>query len=250
MRKFVLGDIHGAYLALIQCLERAGFDHGSDVLVQLGDVADGFPQVFECVEELLKIESLIAIRGNHDDWFAEFLHTGYQPNNWNHGGKGTLISYLNLAGKNGLYVQRGNGIKTGLVPEDVPKSHLDFFYGQHPFYVDGDNRCFVHGGFDPKRKIEGQEPSFLFMDRTLLNDAIAYRQSKKVLENENGFTEIFLGHTPTQNWGSDVPINVSNIFNIDTGAGHQGRLTIMEMETKEYWQSDPVGELYPGYAGR
>jgi serine/threonine protein phosphatase 1 len=39
-------------------------------------------------------------------------------------------------------------------------------------------------------------------------------------------------------------MRAANIYNIDTGAGHNGRLTIMNIETKEYWQSDLVEELY------
>lgn len=35
-----------------------------------------------------------------------------------------------------------------------------------------------------------------------------------------------------------------NILNLDTGAGHSGRLTIMDISTKKFWQSDPLPELY------
>lgn len=33
MRIFVMGDIHGAYKAMMQCTERAGFDYLKDTLV-------------------------------------------------------------------------------------------------------------------------------------------------------------------------------------------------------------------------
>ena len=58
------------------------------------------------------------------------------------------------------------------------------------------------------------------------------------------FSHIFIGHTNTLKWRTDKPMHVANIYNIDTGAGHNGRLTIMNIETKEYWQSDLVEELY------
>jgi serine/threonine protein phosphatase 1 len=48
MRAFVIGDLHGAYKALEQCLDRSGFDYENDVLIQLGDIADGYPEVYEC----------------------------------------------------------------------------------------------------------------------------------------------------------------------------------------------------------
>jgi serine/threonine protein phosphatase 1 len=40
MKTFVIGDIHGGYRALIQVLDRAGFDYDNDTLISLGDVAD------------------------------------------------------------------------------------------------------------------------------------------------------------------------------------------------------------------
>lgn len=42
----------------------------------------------------------------------------------------------------------------------------------------------------------------------------------------------------------------TNVWNIDTGAGFKGKLTIMDADTKEFWQSDPVPELYPNEKGR
>jgi len=69
MKKFVVGDIHGNYKALLQVLERSGFNKEEDMLISLGDIADGWSQVSECVTELLKIKNLIVIRGNHVLWF-------------------------------------------------------------------------------------------------------------------------------------------------------------------------------------
>ncbi len=89
VRTFVMGDIHGAHKALQQCLERAPFDKDKDTLIQLGDIADGFGEVHDCVEELLKIRNLIAIKGNHDEWLNQFLQTGYHPMAWNKGGAAT-----------------------------------------------------------------------------------------------------------------------------------------------------------------
>ena len=77
MRTFVMGDIHGAHKALLQCLERSAFDRNKDTLIQLGDISDGFEGVYDCVEELLKIPNLIAIKGNHDEWLNTFIRTAW-----------------------------------------------------------------------------------------------------------------------------------------------------------------------------
>ena len=45
-------------------------------------------------------------------------------------------------------------------------------------------------------------------------------------------------------------MNVFNIWNIDTGAGFSGKLTILNVDSKEYWQSDFTKSLYPAEYGR
>jgi serine/threonine protein phosphatase 1 len=45
-------------------------------------------------------------------------------------------------------------------------------------------------------------------------------------------------------------MKAANIWNLDTGAGYNGKLTIMDIKTKEYWQSDLVTELYKDKKGR
>ncbi|MBS1532548.1 MAG: metallophosphoesterase [Bacteroidetes bacterium] len=244
MRTLVMGDVHGAYSAMMQCLERSQFDDQHDLLIQLGDIADGYAQVYECVEELLKIKHLVAIRGNHDDWFHEFIQVDLHPYFWNFGGKGTLTSYLNHAGKNGRFFKKGSGYKTALASSDIPDTHKAFFEGQWPYYIDGQNRCFVHGGFKRDKPFHGQATSAYYLDRDLWTTAISCHNEGGSLAVETSFSEIYIGHTATAQLGVHHPLNACNIWNIDTGAGASGRLTIMDVDTKEYWQSDRIPTLY------
>jgi serine/threonine protein phosphatase 1 len=135
-----MGDIHGAHKALIQCLERSGFDNEKDTLIQLGDVADGWPEVPECVETLLGIKNLIAIRGNYDMWTRQWLEYGERHRVWvQQGGQATLDAY----------------VRTGKVADE---RHRQFFINQCTyFYDEAANRVFVHGGFTSHRGI-GHEP--------------------------------------------------------------------------------------------
>ncbi len=50
----------------------------------------------------------------------------------------------------------------------------------------------------------------------------------------------------TLRWNSDRTIQFGNICNIDTGAGSAGRLTIMEVTTKKFWQSELPGKKRKG----
>jgi serine/threonine protein phosphatase 1 len=45
-------------------------------------------------------------------------------------------------------------------------------------------------------------------------------------------------------------MHASNVWNIDTGAGFWGKLSALDIDTKEFWQSEPVKDLYPGEKGR
>ena len=122
--------------------------------------------------------------------------------------------------------------------------------GQQLYHIDEKHRCFVHGGFQPGVPFGQQRPQDFYWDRTLWQNAY---QRKLLTSGDQksdpsgpvpGFSEVFLGHTPTTNWGSDRPLNAFNIWNLDTGARHAGRLTIMDADTKQYWQSDPLPQLY------
>ncbi|OJV50953.1 MAG: phosphoesterase [Bacteroidetes bacterium 43-16] len=240
-KTFVMGDIHGDNIALEQCLQRSGIDYENDQLIQLGDVVDRNDGVYECVEQLLKIKHLIAIKGNHDNWLLDFIETDYHPISWAHGGNNTIISYLNHTDKKGVCIPRGNGYKTSLNSSDIPASHQEFFRNQELYYIDEENRCFVHAGFNRYIGFEQQKESSYYWDRDLWTDALSSLEEKppkEIYETITVFKEIYIGHTPTTAWETDKPMNAFNIYNLDTGAGNGGRLTIMDIDTKEYWQSD------------
>jgi serine/threonine protein phosphatase 1 len=230
-------------------MERSSFDYEKDRLIQVGDVVDGYREVYECVEELLKLKQLIAIKGNHDDWLGTFIQTDYHPSNWNFGGKGTLLSYLDHAGKKGKFFAVGSGYKTALESKDIPPRHQLFVGSQHLYHIDEHERCFVHGGFNRHLPLNKQKTENYYWDRSLWAEALQFHtHHKNHLPDEfyDGvyFSEIYIGHTPTTKWGTDKPLRALNILNVDTGAGHSGRLTMMDIDTKKYWQYDPLPELY------
>jgi serine/threonine protein phosphatase 1 len=223
-RSFVLGDIHGAYRALRQCLERSTFDFERDELIFLGDVADGWPQTKECIDELLKIEHLIYIFGNHDFWTLEWMQTGFAEELWlKQGGDATIKSY-----------------KSG-----IPESHVQLLNNSLPYLL-RDNKLFVHAGVDPTIPLEVQDQTTFLWDRSLAITALDSR-TKNSDDRLTGFDEVYLGHTPIP-FGK--PIRAGEVWLMDTGAGWSGVLSMMNLETQEVFTSDPVPSLYPGVQGR
>lgn len=243
MQTFVMGDLHGNYDALRQCLKRAAFNYEQDTLIQLGDIVDGEEFSFECVEELLKIKHLVSIKGNHDAWLQEYIKTGYHPVKWGFGALNTARSYAKHAGKKLIVRGSPQGYKVSLNPADIPEMHQLFFKRQSLYYIDKWRNCFVHAGFDTKQPFNSQRPENYYWDRLLWQNALKWQIAQKYQQNPDPFdtmeqfNAIFLGHTSTLHWHITVPMKAANIYNIDTGSGGLGKLTIMNVQTLKFWQS-------------
>ncbi len=261
MKTFVIGDIHGAHKALLQCLDRSGFDRENDTLITLGDICDGWPYVYECVEELLKIKNIINIIGNHDQWFLKWYYTLCHPDYWGSGAKNTAVSYLSRLDKEMNIKERWTRTLEGqirpiydinILPEDVPFSHIRFFEGQQLFYKDEQNRVFVHAGFNKEKTLrenQRDDSGIFFWDRELWKKALCCKAVDVKLKFKEEITAVFLGHTATVNWRDKkgnqitVPIYSGGVWNMDTGAGFAGNLTIINVDTLKYWQSDNVNDI-------
>ena len=223
-RIFVIGDIHGAYRALKECLERSGFDYQNDKLISLGDVSDGWPQTKDCVDELLKIKNLVYILGNHDSWTLKWMKGNIPEEIWlRQGGEATVKSYAN----------------------GIPEAHLTFFEEALPYYI-LNKKLFVHAGIDTHRELKDQDLNVFLWDRSLARIALDF-YNKNIHLKLTSFDEVYLGHTPVP-FGK--PVQSCDVWLMDTGAGWSGSLSMMDVETKEIFMSDAVPTLYPGVKGR
>jgi serine/threonine protein phosphatase 1 len=239
-RTIVIGDIHGADLALKQVLERSNIT-ANDRLIFLGDYVDGWSgskDVISRLMELGKSYDCIFIRGNHDTWCEEWLGDGHKNETWQqHGGESTVASYA-------------------FSQPSEREEHLAFFKQMHNYHIDKDNNLFIHAGFSsmhgPEKEVYTTNYSWdrtlwemaLTMDKRVKKDSRLYPKRLKL------FNRIFIGHTPTLEYEEDVPMNAVNVWNLDTGAGFYGKLSAMDIHSGEIWQSDPVRELYPNEKGR
>lgn len=248
-RTLVCGDIHGGYLALKQVIERAKVTK-EDTLVFLGDYVDGYSQSYEVVEELMRLNNTnkcIFILGNHDEWMLQLLQHGQHGSNWHQGAEATKQSYIDNVGDLNL-----------------PESHKNFFYSLINYYKDENNNIFVHGGFNRHFLLNEQTvPYIYYWDRDLWMQALSSKNLKDIEDDvlplnrkvvkfniKEPCKEIFIGHTTTLMWKIDKPMNASNVWNLDTGCGFNGKLSLMDVDTKEVFQSDNLRELYPNESGR
>ncbi|MBC2838038.1 metallophosphoesterase [Robiginitalea sp. SC105] len=240
MRKLVIGDIHGGLQGLLQLLERIGPDK-KDFFIFLGDYVDGWSEAAETVDFLIgfgKEHQCLFLKGNHDELCEEWLTTGEDRELWlRHGGEATKKSYAGVG-------------------QATRNRHLEFYRNLEHYYLDGDNRLFLHAGFTNQRGVENEyfEKSF-YWDRTLWETALSLNpeldSSDPVYPPRlRNYREIFIGHTPVIRIGKDRPHRAANVWNVDTGAAFKGPLSALEAHSKEVWQSDPVHLFYPGESGR
>ncbi len=239
-RTLVIGDIHSGFRGLKQVLERAEVTK-DDLLIFLGDYVDGWSEAVETIDLLInlsKTHNCIFTKGNHDELCFNWLLGDEDNPMWvQHGGQSTMNSYENVS-------------KSKL------ESHMTFFTSLKKYHLDDKNRLFLHAGFT---SLKGVNFEFLtksfYWDRTLWELAMSMDPSLSVNDSKYPsrlklYTEIYIGHTPITRFGICNPLKAANVWNIDTGAAFKGPLTIMDVDTKEFWQSDPLHELYPDENGR
>lgn len=221
---YVIGDIHGAYKALKQCLDRSEFNYDSDYLICLGDVCDGWPDTKLCIDELLKISRLTYILGNHDIWLFNWMTENVAEDIWlSQGGAASIASYSAY----------------------VPEAHVEFLKNALPYHV-LNNKLFVHAGIDPHVPLHNQDIMTFAWDRSLIQKAWNYYITKTTAQLTR-FEEVYVGHTPIP---FEHPVQSCEIWMMDTGAGWSGVLSMMNIDTKEAFASDRVPSLYPGVQGR
>jgi serine/threonine protein phosphatase 1 len=259
MKTLVIGDIHGNFKALEAVLLLSNYDPKIDRLICIGDYVDGYPDSYKVVEKLinLNIEAdgrNIYLLGNHDEWTrnifresliefqtgqSDYISTRYAYM-WTQGGKNTYLSYLNQ-----------------IDPLPDYNKHLEFFNNLKPFHIENNN-LFVHAGWDvsvyPDFRVAASiDPDMIIWDRTLINRAthIQYLLNKDYpITDANkiygGFDTIYIGHTAVDEpFQKQFPnLRVCNVVNIDTGAGHRGKLTAYRLEDNFIFQSEMADQYY------
>lgn len=239
-RTLVIGDIHGGLKALIQLLDRAEISP-DDTLIFLGDYVDGWSDSANVVSyliELAKQNTCLFLRGNHDDLTHRWLRSGELNQQWlQHGGQSSIDAYRKFS-------------------DQEKRQHLEFYDQMLNYYTDKENRLFVHAGFTNLKGPEAEyDPVPFYWDRTLWELALSLDpgltpEETRYPKRLSLFKEIFIGHTPVTRIGKTSPFKAANVWNVDTGAAFRGKLSLLDVNTKEIVQSDPVWELYPEEDGR
>lgn len=240
MKTVVIGDIHGGFKALKQLMESANLPKNTKYIF-MGDYVDGWSESAEVISYLINFSQendCILLRGNHDELLYNYLKTGENNPMWlSQGGESSVKSYSKLS-------------KTEI------GIHLRFLENLINYHIDSENRLFLHAGFTNQHGPQNEYYSnMVYWDRTLWEMVCAMdldisQDDDKYPKRLKLFKEIYIGHTPVTRVGFNKPANFANVWNVDTGAAFRGKLSMLDVDSKEIWQSDSVFKLYPNEFGR
>lgn len=219
MRTLVIGDVHGQVKQLKKVLEAANVTR-EDLVIQLGDVVDRGDEPFKCMQVLYDLPHVVLVRGNHDAAFGSYTRGQRHP----------------LDGHHGSYVTMG---KWRIAESNMQTFVKIFLKEQVPYYIDRHNFCYVHAGFNTYYRMDEQHETMLLWDRDMWKRAMHIEETRpgEKLITVEGFKKIFIGHTPTIIYDKEEPMYAAGVWNIDTGCGKGGKLTIMDVETEQFWQA-------------
>lgn len=211
-RLLAVGDIHGC-AATLDALMAVVQPRAQDTLVVLGDFVNRGPaskQVVDRLIELRKQTRLVTILGNHEE---EMLAARWDPQALRRwlamGGEATLASY---------------GLGTTLA--EIPESHWHFIEQALPWW-EVENFFFTHANYAPDLPLA--EQSGLALRWLGLHEQPARPHCSGKIA--------IVGHTANL---SGHVVDYGFLRCLDTGCGLGGRLTAMDVRTRQIWQCPEV----------
>ncbi|MNC10845.1 Serine/threonine-protein phosphatase 1 [compost metagenome] len=219
-KMFVTSDIHGCYDEFYKMLQQIKYDPHEHQLIILGDYTDRGPKSRETVEFVKKLtqDGAIALKGNHDQMFIDFIEQD-DPLFLYNGGGTTLLSYF---GEQVIYPNKIQEAK-----EDIIRNyshHIDFLKSL-PFYYETERHIFVHAGIDPH----------LLNWKDMPPEDMMWIRDEFIFNDHNVGKVVVAGHTPTVNIqrGNPNPWFGKNKILIDGGLVFGYQLNCLEINEDE-----------------
>jgi serine/threonine protein phosphatase 1 len=211
-RIIAIGDIHGHAKALATLVELVR-PARNDNLVTLGNYVDRGPDTKGVLDRLLELQTrcqLIPLMGNHEEMMQGAREGRSDFEFWmKFGGDAALDSY-----------------GPGRTMNQVPREHWEFLK-RLPLCHEADGHFFAHANYAPNQPWNQQSSQvLLWLDLADLPGP-----------HFSGKTAI-VGHTP-QN--SRQVLDLGHLMCIDTGCGHGGLLTALDVTSGRIWQVTESG---------
>lgn len=206
---YVISDIHGQFDLFEKLLN--DFNPQLQQLVLIGDLNDRGPKSKQCLElgkKLVENSGAIYLRGNHEEYFLQFLQS---PEDW-------ASSYFRNGGRETIE----NFLHPGALEEYSPTEIAMMIHSRYgdligflmelPLFYEWENYIFVHAGVDLNKKD---------WRNTAPKDFLWIREAFHQAKNNTGKTIVF-GHTITPLLHGDMQTTdlwiSDNKIGIDGGA--------------------------------
>ncbi|MFC3633967.1 metallophosphoesterase [Enterococcus rivorum] len=211
MKKYVyaISDIHGEYELFEELIQY--YDPSIHQLVLIGDLNDRGSKTKDCFllgKKLVEEQGAIYLRGNHEEYFLQFLN---RPEDW-------FTSYVYNGGKETMESLLHKGATEEYSPTEIALmirtkyKDLITFLTERPLYFEWENYIFVHAGVDLTKKD---------WHKTSPHDFIWIREPFHQGKNQTG-KKIVFGHTITPMLHGDMETTdlwlSDNKIGIDGGA--------------------------------
>jgi serine/threonine protein phosphatase 1 len=225
-RILVISDIHGMYDHFCKLLQKVKYDPTKDQLVLLGDYGDRGPktkEVYELVKSLVSEHGAVALRGNHDNMFLDFIDGVDYATFMYNGGLQTLESYF---GTDWNIYDEGIIDKIRAFITKHYAHHIDFIRNL-PYHHETDLYIFVHAGLNPSYEDWKNTPD---QEKIWIRDLFHNHQT------QTDKTVIF-GHTPCLNLhGKEDVWFGGDKIGIDGAAAYGFQLNCLEITDEGYKQ--------------
>jgi len=203
-RDFIIGDLHGCYDLLKECLEKVSFNFNIDRLFSVGDLIDRGPDSMKCLN-LVKEPWFHPVMGNHEDMMLSSILNGQGLGLWEMNG-GTWNRTVN---QEELYRL------SKFVVRNVP-------YSITLTTKNGDEVGICHAQPPSINWLDVVNPDersiqIMLWARSWIEDSLQ--------EPVININRTYHGHTPI-----NLPKLVANALFMDTGAFYTNNLTILEIK--------------------
>lgn len=221
MRFLAISDIHGCLDELNQILDTVNYNCGEDQLVLLGDYVDRGQKSKQVLNKVIDLvnNGAIALRGNHDQMFIDWLTTDDNLNEMNYLNNGGMMTILSYVGPD-FFDDKLDLHEAKLFIIEHYKNHLDFIK-KLPYYHETEQYIFVHAGINPFYKDWKETPN---------NEMIWIREP--FLNNDNGTDKVVVhGHTPCVNLHGNPNVYFGNEkIGIDGACAYGYQLNCLEID--------------------
>ncbi|AXM94753.1 metallophosphoesterase [Pseudomonas plecoglossicida] len=206
-RDLAVGDIHGHFLRLQQCLDQVGFDPEVDRLFSVGDLVDRGPDSEEALMWLAR-PWFHAVQGNHESLAITCLHGGRLDLEMYRAAGGGW--FLDLPGhRQEVFVERFLQLPIALEVQ-TPAGLVGVLHADSPF-----------------NDWAALRESLLFDDDPRVREVCQWsRQRLKDGDTEPvaGLQALLVGHTPVLQ-----AKRLGNVWHLDTGGWASGHFTLLDL---------------------